>query len=170
MEPVLFYGIPQGCSFGSIVALEWLNQPYRLCRVNMLEDMQSDLYAQVNPARETPVLLLEDGSTLTQSAAILQNIAARGISKALASPGTRERSPQPADRVSHHDVLLIVQPVVARIQMEENPPVKTMLANSAMPQCESARARGGDAREDGVAGGKSAHDCRRVLYRRRSLG
>ena len=35
MEPVLLYGVPQGCSFGSIVALEWLNQPYRLCRINM---------------------------------------------------------------------------------------------------------------------------------------
>ena len=38
MEPVLFYGVPQGCSFGSIVALEWLNQPYRLCRINMPAD------------------------------------------------------------------------------------------------------------------------------------
>ncbi|GMU06544.1 hypothetical protein [Corallococcus caeni] len=26
--PILFYGVPSGCSFGSIVALEWLGRPY----------------------------------------------------------------------------------------------------------------------------------------------
>ncbi|HEY0681650.1 MAG TPA: glutathione S-transferase family protein [Steroidobacter sp.] len=91
MEPVLLYGVPQGCSFGSIVALEWLGEPYRLCRINMLKDMESDLYARINPVRETPVLLLEDGTVLTQSAAILQNIATRGISRGLGfAQGTRE--------------------------------------------------------------------------------
>jgi glutathione S-transferase len=37
MQPVLFYGVPQGSSFGSIVALEWLEQPYQLCRIEMLQ-------------------------------------------------------------------------------------------------------------------------------------
>ena len=37
MEPVLFYGVPSGCSFGSIVALEWLGIPYKLCRIDMPE-------------------------------------------------------------------------------------------------------------------------------------
>ena len=82
MEPVLFYGVPQGCSFGSIVALEWLGQPYRLAS-NMPDDMQSDCYAQVNPVRETPVLLLENGATLSESAAILQNIAYRDLGRGL---------------------------------------------------------------------------------------
>jgi glutathione S-transferase len=91
MEPVLLYGIPQGCSFGSIVALEWLGQPYRLCRIDMLRDMKSDLYARFHPGRKTPALLLEDGTVLTESAAILQNIAARGISHGLGfAQGTRE--------------------------------------------------------------------------------
>lgn len=91
MEPVLLYGVPQGCSFGSIVALEWLGQPYRLCRINMPGDMQSDLYARINPVRETPALLLEDGTVLTESAAILQNIATRGIDRGLGfKQGTRE--------------------------------------------------------------------------------
>lgn len=91
MEPVLLYGVPQGCSFGSIVALEWLGQPYRLCRINMLQDMQSDRYARINPHRKTPVLLLEDGTVLTESAAILQNIATRGIEAGLGfAQGTRE--------------------------------------------------------------------------------
>lgn len=91
MEPVLLYGVPQGCSFGSIVALEWLGQPYRLCRIDMLRDMQSDLYARFHPGRKTPALLLEDGTVLTESAAILQNVAARGISQGLGfAQGTRE--------------------------------------------------------------------------------
>ena len=64
MEPVLFYGVPKGCSFGSIVALEWLGQPYRLCRIDMLRDMQGDLYARFNRMRKTPVLLLENGKVL----------------------------------------------------------------------------------------------------------
>ena len=37
MQTVLFYGVPQGCSFGAIVALEWLQQPYYLSRVEMLD-------------------------------------------------------------------------------------------------------------------------------------
>lgn len=32
MEPILHHGAPQGCSFGTIVALEWLCRPYRLLR------------------------------------------------------------------------------------------------------------------------------------------
>ena len=83
MEPVLFYGVPKGCSFGSIVALEWLGQPYRLCRIDMLRDMQGDLYGRFNRMRKTPVLLLENGRTLTESVAILHNIAARDLGKGL---------------------------------------------------------------------------------------
>lgn len=78
MEPVLFYGVPHGCSFGSLVALEWLGQPYRLCRIEMLEQPWDPLYAKVNPLFLTPALLLEDGEALTESQAILQHLAARG--------------------------------------------------------------------------------------------
>ncbi|MCC5859086.1 MAG: glutathione S-transferase [Ectothiorhodospiraceae bacterium] len=77
MEPVLFYGVPHGCSFGSIVALEWLEQPYRLCRIEMLKQPWDALYAKVNPLFLTPTLLLEDGEPLTESQAILQHLAAR---------------------------------------------------------------------------------------------
>lgn len=91
MAPVLLYGVPQGCSFGSIVALEWLNQPYRLCRIDMLVDMQTDAYARVSPLRVTPVLVLENGVVLTESAAILQHIAARGLAQGLGfKQGTAE--------------------------------------------------------------------------------
>jgi len=35
MNPILFYGVPEGCSFGAIVALEWSGLPYQLCRIQM---------------------------------------------------------------------------------------------------------------------------------------
>ncbi len=60
MEPVLFYGVPHGCSFGSIVALEWLYRPYRLCRIEMPLETGERTYVRLNPARQTPTLLLED--------------------------------------------------------------------------------------------------------------
>ncbi|MBF8221863.1 glutathione S-transferase family protein [Halomonas sp. 328] len=91
MEPVLFYGVPQGCSFGSIVALEWLGQPYRLCRIEMLEHPWDPLYAKINPRLKTPALLLEEGEPLTESQAILQHLAARGREAGLGfAQGSRE--------------------------------------------------------------------------------
>lgn len=83
MEPVLFYGVPQGCSFGSIVALEWLGQPYRLCRIEMLEQPWEALYGRINPLFQTPALLLENGEALTESLAILQHLAARDLDAGL---------------------------------------------------------------------------------------
>jgi glutathione S-transferase len=129
MEPVLFYGVPQGCSFGSIVALEWLGQPYRLCRINMPEDMQGDLYARINTVRETPALLLEDGTTLSESAAILHYIAARDLSKGLGfAQGTRDH-----DRLNQVLAFLnttyfsAFSPLWRAYEMEENPPVQSVL-------------------------------------------
>lgn len=91
MEPVLFYGVPHGCSFGSIVAFEWSGQPYRLCRIDMLSDAERAIFARVNPQTKTPTLLLEDGEVLTESAAILNHIAARDMSRRLTYPqGTCE--------------------------------------------------------------------------------
>lgn len=83
MEPVLFYGVPHGCSFGSIVALEWLGQPYRLARVDMLAKSKSAIYGRVNSMHQTPTLLLENGRSLRESFAILHNIAARDLGKQL---------------------------------------------------------------------------------------
>jgi glutathione S-transferase len=83
MEPVLFYGVPQGCSFGSIVALEWLGQPYRLCRIEMLEHPWPALYARINPLNQTPALLTQEGAPLSESLAILLHEAARGQGRGL---------------------------------------------------------------------------------------
>lgn len=91
MSPILFYGVPEGCSFGSIVALEWLGQPYRLCRVQMPDEVSSDRFAPVNPVGETPTLMTADGRLLSESAAILNHIAHLGIANGLGfAQGTAE--------------------------------------------------------------------------------
>jgi glutathione S-transferase len=91
MKPVLFYGVPSGCSIGSVVALEWLGQPYQLSRIEMMESPWDEIYAKVNPRMKTPALLLEDGAPLTESLAILQHIGQRGIGTGLGfQQGTRE--------------------------------------------------------------------------------
>ncbi len=79
MSPILFYGVPEGCSFGSIVALEWSGLPYRLCRVEMPEMVSSEDYIRINKVGETPSLLLADGRTISESMAILHHIGARAI-------------------------------------------------------------------------------------------
>ena len=49
MEPILVYGFPLGSSMGLVAALEWLGQPYRLSRVDMLGEMrEADAYARLN--------------------------------------------------------------------------------------------------------------------------
>lgn len=72
--PVLFYGVPEGCSFGSIVALEWSGLPYRLCRIEMPSQVSSEAYRLINPVGETPTLLTTDGRLLSQSVAILHHV------------------------------------------------------------------------------------------------
>ncbi|WP_242109074.1 glutathione S-transferase family protein [Luteimonas aquatica] len=83
MSPILFYGVPSGCSFGSIVALEWLGAPYRLCRMEMPEMVHTDAYRRLNPLAETPTLLTAEGVALSESLAILNHIAAQGIDRGL---------------------------------------------------------------------------------------
>ena len=74
--PVLFYGVPEGCSFGSIVALEWSRLQYRLCRIDMPSQVSGEAYRLINPVGETPTLLTADGRLLSQSVAILHHIGA----------------------------------------------------------------------------------------------
>jgi len=70
MEPILLYGVPAGSSMGLIAALEWLGKPYRLCRVDMLDEMLEPSYLRINPRRETPVLITDQGQVLTETMAI----------------------------------------------------------------------------------------------------
>jgi glutathione S-transferase len=77
MEPILLYGFPAGSSMGLVAALEWLGQPYRLSRVDMLDEMRLPSYARINGRHETPVLITEDGRALTETMAIAAWIEAR---------------------------------------------------------------------------------------------
>lgn len=78
MLPILLTGFPEGSSLGLVAAFEWLGQPYRLARVDMLgEDMRSEAYGRINGRRETPVLIREDGTVLTETLAIAHWLAQR---------------------------------------------------------------------------------------------
>lgn len=68
--PILLTGYPLGSSLGLVAAFEWLGQPYRLARVEMPAEMTTEEYGRVNGRRETPVLIREDGSVLTETLAI----------------------------------------------------------------------------------------------------
>lgn len=77
MEPILVYGHPAGSSMGLIAAFEWLGQPYRLCRVDMLGEMREPGYAQINARHETPALITPAGRPITETMAIAAWLAAR---------------------------------------------------------------------------------------------
>lgn len=95
METTIFYGVPSGCSLASIIASEWLAQPYRLVRIEMM-DSWPERFAQVNPRMKTPAMISADGHSLTESLAILQHIGQRGVDKGLGfAPGTHD-----ADRLA----------------------------------------------------------------------
>ncbi|ENW95334.1 glutathione S-transferase family protein [Acinetobacter sp. NIPH 298] len=78
----LFYGIPSGCSFGSIVALEWSGLPYQLCRIEMPAQSNTEAYYRINPLGETPALLYDSGKVLTESMAILNHLIAKSSNTA----------------------------------------------------------------------------------------
>jgi glutathione S-transferase len=83
MSPILFYGVPSGCSFGSIVALEWLGEPYRLSRIEMPADVGSEEFRRINPVAETPALMTSNGTVIAESMAIMNHLGARGIEAGL---------------------------------------------------------------------------------------
>ncbi len=95
MEPILLYGFPSGSSMGLVAALEWLGQPYRLSRVDMLGDMRQPAYARLNPRHETPVLITDEGRPLSETMAIAAYLEARDGERRISFD---PRSPQ-ADRM-----------------------------------------------------------------------
>lgn len=91
MEPILLYGHPLGSSMGLVAALEWLGQPYRLSRVDMLKDMTSTAYRRVNDRSETPVLITDQGHVLTETMAIARWLELRDTARRISfAPGTPE--------------------------------------------------------------------------------
>jgi glutathione S-transferase len=81
--PLLFYGVPSGCSFGSIVALEWLGQPYQLSRIEMPGVVNSNDFKHINPVGETPTLRTAAGDFISESIAILNHIGALDLDRRL---------------------------------------------------------------------------------------
>ena len=91
MQPILLYGHPLGSSMGLVAAFEWLGQPYKLSRVDMLGEMREPAYARLNARHETPVLITEDGSVVTETMAILRWIEQRDSERRVSfDPGSPE--------------------------------------------------------------------------------
>jgi glutathione S-transferase len=95
LEPILVYGFPLGSSMGLVASLEWLGQPYRLSRVDMLGEMREPSYARLNARHETPAFITDDGRVITETMAIAAWLEARDTERRISF---ELRSPQ-ADRM-----------------------------------------------------------------------
>jgi glutathione S-transferase len=96
--PIFTAGFPLGSSAGLVTAFEWLGQPYRLTRVDMLGEMRTDAYKRLNGRVETPVLITDDGRVLTETMAIALWLEARDHERRISfEPGTPE-----ADRLHQY--------------------------------------------------------------------
>jgi glutathione S-transferase len=124
MEPILLYGFPAGSSLGLVAAFEKLGLPYRLARVDMLNEMKNDQYARINRRLETPVLITDEGSVVTETMAIAAWLEARDKERRISfDPLTRE-----ADRM--HQLTAFVNtgftaafsPLWAAMEMENPDP------------------------------------------------
>ncbi|WP_440983225.1 glutathione S-transferase [Shinella sumterensis] len=130
MEPILIYGFPLGSSMGLVVALEWLGEPYRLCRVDMLGEMREPSYARINPRHETPVFVDDQGRILTETVSLASWLEARDTHRRVSfDPLSRE-----ADRM--HQIMAFVNtgftaaftPHWAALEMDPpNPALQAML-------------------------------------------
>ena len=71
----LFYS-PGACSISSHLILEEIRQPFATVRVSTKEGgTQTDAFLSLNPKGKVPVLVLDDGSVVTETPVILQLIA-----------------------------------------------------------------------------------------------
>jgi glutathione S-transferase len=102
MEPILLYGVPAGSSMGLVAAFEWLGQPYRLCRVDMLGEMREASYGRINARHETPALITDEGRVVTETMAIAAWLEARDTQHRI---GFDSRSPE-ADRM--HQIMAFI--------------------------------------------------------------
>jgi glutathione S-transferase len=125
MEPILIYGFPAGSSMGLIAALEWLEKPYRLCRVDMLGEMREPAYARINARHETPAFITDDGRVITETMAIAAWLEARDADRRISFDPTSAE----ADRM--HQLMAYVNtgftgafsPLWAAMEMESPDPV-----------------------------------------------
>ena len=77
LHMLTLYYSPGGVAFAAHMVLEELGLPYALERILTGEEQQhSPAFLQINPLARVPVLKLDDGRLLTESAAVLQYLAA----------------------------------------------------------------------------------------------
>ena len=174
MEPILVYGFPLGSSMGLVAALEWLGQPYRLSRVDMLADMNSDAYGRLNGRRETPVLITDDGRVLTETLAIAGWLEARDVERRISFDPMHAcgRPDAPADGLPEHQLYRRVQPVVGCVRTGVGEPRLSRDPAGSWPQGSrptSCPAGGHDRRSPFLAGDRPTLRGRRS-DRRRPLG
>lgn len=91
MEPTLVYGHPLGSATGLVAALEWLGQPYRLTRVDLMKDVRTEAFLRLNGRGEAPLLITDRGEVLTETMAIGLWLEARDVERRITfAPGTRQ--------------------------------------------------------------------------------
>jgi glutathione S-transferase len=74
--PVILYYSPGACSMSAHIALEEVGAEYELRVVKLAENQQRQPdYLAINPRGRVPVLVLDDGTVLTECAAILLYLA-----------------------------------------------------------------------------------------------
>lgn len=66
--------MPGACSLASHIALVWAGAPYEIAMLGHA-DVGGDAYRRINPKGAVPALVLDDGTVITESLAVLEYIA-----------------------------------------------------------------------------------------------
>lgn len=80
------YSFAGSCALGSHIVLEWIGKPYELQMVKK-DDLKTPEMLKLNPNHQVPILV-EDGWTLVENAAILNYLADRFPEAKLGGDGT----------------------------------------------------------------------------------
>lgn len=81
------YYMPGACSLAAHIVLEWAGAPYRLHKLGH-DELKQPAYLAVNPRGAVPALELDDGTVLTQNAAVLDYLADSNPALKLEGDGT----------------------------------------------------------------------------------
>ncbi len=68
--------MPGACSLASHIALVWAGAPYEVAVLSHAE-VSGDAYRRINPKGAVPALVLDDGTVVTESLAVLEYVADR---------------------------------------------------------------------------------------------
>jgi glutathione S-transferase len=92
---ITLYGFPMSCSLAVHIALRAAGRPFEIAWVSLPAALLADGsdYTQVNPRRQVPAIVTDEGAVLTETPAILQYVADRAPGNSIAPPnGTFERA------------------------------------------------------------------------------